>query len=176
MQRIGMNVPESYKRVEGSERTIPPEARAIGPADPDEIITVSILIRRRLDTPLMPDAASLASSQLRDQAYMTRNQFAQQYGASPEDLKLVEDFARSHGLLVVESSSARRTVVVSGTVKQMSDTFAIKLSKYESAEGTFRGREGYVHVPEKIAKVVEAVAGLDNRPMLRSMAKRDPEV
>ncbi|HTY53191.1 MAG TPA: S53 family peptidase [Methanomicrobiales archaeon] len=162
-----MNVPKSYKRVEGSERTTPPEARAVGPADPEELITVSIRLRRRLDAPLMPDAATVASSQFGDQVYVSREQFTQQFGASPEDIRLVEDFARSHDLVVVESSAARRTVVVSGTVGRLSAAFVVKLSRVKSAEGTFRVREGYVHVPEELAKVVEAVAGLDNRPMAK---------
>ena len=50
---------------------------------------------------------------------MSRKDLAARYGAAQADLDLVVEFARNHGLAVVETSIARRVVIVSGTVEQM---------------------------------------------------------
>ncbi len=63
----------------------------------------------------------------------------------------------------MESSAARRTVRVSGTVEQANRTFAVDLGRYESPEETYRGREGAVYLPTEVADLIEGVFGLDNR-------------
>jgi kumamolisin len=99
--------------------------------------------------------------------FLSREDFAARYGASQADLDAVAEFARSHGLSVVESSVARRTVVVSGSVAQMMQAFAVELGNYESPTEKYRGREGCVHVPNDLADIVEGVFGLDNRRMAK---------
>lgn len=89
------------------------------------------------------------------------------YFADPEDLDKVSEFAKSMGLTVKEINSTRRTVKVSGTVKQMNKAFAVKLGRYRSPEETYRGREGFVSLPKSIADLVEGVFGLDNRRMAK---------
>ena len=61
----------------------------------------------------------------------------------------------------------RRTVVLSGTVEQMSRAFVVDLGIYDAPSGRYRGREGAVSIPEEIADIVQAVLGLDNRPLGR---------
>jgi kumamolisin len=65
---------------------------------------------------------------------------------------------------VVESSTAKRSVVLSGTVDELSDAFGVELRVYEHPDGTYRGRTGPVLVPPELADVVVAVVGLDDRP------------
>ena len=94
------------------------------------------------------------------------------YGASQADLDVVAAFARSHGLTVVESSIARRTVNVSGSVAQMNKAFAVELGQYQSPTEQYRGREGHIHLPHNLAPLVEGVFGLDNRRMARPLLGR----
>jgi subtilase family serine protease len=143
----------------------------VGPADPKEVLSVSIRVRRRPDAPALPDANRLAAP-VGARTFLSREDFAARYGAAQEDLDRVAEFARSHGLAVVESSIPRRTVVVSGTVEQMSRAFAVKLSRYESSTQKYRGREGYVHMPADLVGVVEGVFGLDNRRMAKPLFRR----
>jgi kumamolisin len=110
----------------------------------------------------------------RGQVRLSREEFATRFGASENDLNRVAEFARSNGLNVVESSLGRRTVVLSGTVEQMSRAFAVELATYESPNGTYRGREGPVHVPADLIEVVEGVFGLDNRRMARRIGNAGP--
>jgi len=160
-------IPADYQRIVKSERHAVPGSRRVGPADPSEALPVTIRVRRRLDAPPMPD---LADPNRRPGAAIDRESFAGLYGASPEDLKQVEDFARGQGLSVTESSVDRRTVTVSGTTGQVSHAFAVDLGNYESPDGNYRGREGFVHLPNALQGVVEGVFGLDNRRMARRHA------
>jgi hypothetical protein len=104
--------------------------------------------------------------------HISRQDFAAQFGADQADLDKVADFGKSHGLKVVESSIARRSMVLSGTVHQMSNAFAVTLGKYQTAAETYRGREGAIHLPADLVDVVEGVFGLDNRRMARPLYKR----
>jgi kumamolisin len=164
-------IPTNYQRLEASQRTTAPGARRVGPADPKEVLSVSIRVRRRPDAPGLPDATQSGAPTTRH-AFLSREDFAARYGAAQEDLDRVADFARSHGLAVTESSIPRRTVVVSGTVEQMSRAFAVELSRYESPAQSYRGREGYVFVPADLVHVVEGVFGLDNRRMAQPLFRR----
>ena len=79
----------------------------------------------------------------------------------------VEAFAHQHNLTVAEVSLPRRTVVLSGSIANMSAAFGVTLENYEHPDGNFRGRTGSVTVPSDLGGVVEGVFGLDNRPQAR---------
>jgi len=159
-------VPAGYLPIEKSERHAVPNAVRIGPADPAEVFTVSVRVRRRPDAPPLPGMDAWASPTNRP-PYLSREDFANRYGADPADLRQIADFAKNAGLSVVETSAARRTVVLSGTVAQMSAAFGVTLRRYRSAGEEYRGREGFIHVPAAIHDIVEGVFGLDNRRMAR---------
>jgi len=120
----------------------------------------------------LPDPAKLSAAPAGQKKFLAREDFAVLYGAAQADLDAVAMFARSHGLRVVESSVPRRSVLVSGTVAQMNLAFAVELGHYESPTQKYRGREGYVHLPNDLAEIVEGVFGLDNRRMARPLLGR----
>jgi kumamolisin len=159
---------ESRVPVRGSERQLPPDARRVGPADPGEPVTVTVVVRRRAGRP-SPEAAA---------APLDRATFAATRGASDEDLAAVERFAHDHGLAVAESSPERRTVKLTGSVADASEAFGVELHRYDHPEhGSFRGRTGPVLVPAELGEVVEGVFGLDDRPQLRPRFRiADPRV
>jgi kumamolisin len=113
--------------VPGSEREPLPGARVVGPARSDEQIQVTVLVRRR--EPPDPRAAAAATEAVppRARRYLTRAELAATRGASPDDLARIEAFARANGLDVVEVNAARRSVVLAGTVAQMSRAFGVQL-------------------------------------------------
>jgi subtilase family serine protease len=166
------NIPSGYRHLERSERRAAPGSGRIRSADPKEMLSVTIRVRRRPDAPPLPDPSSFANSPAGQKSFLSREEFAARYGASQADLDAVAHFARSHGLTVMESSVARRTVIVSGSVAQMNRAFAIELGHYKSPTETYRGREGYVHLPNDLADIVEGVFGLDNRQMARPLLRR----
>ncbi len=153
----------------GTERDPVPGARAIGPTPPDESLRVSIHLRPRAE---LPDPALLGAVPVDARpAPLTREQFAERYGASDEDIAAVRQFAAAAGLHVVEEHVARRTVVVEGTAAAVERAFEVRLSRFAHPDGSeYRGRVGPVHVPESLAHAVDGVFGLDTRRTARSNA------
>jgi kumamolisin len=151
----------------GSARAALPGARALAPADSDERLEVSVLVRRRAAGALRSRASAFATGD-RTATCMTREEFARAHGADPADCAAIRAFAAAHGLSVAQEHAARRTVILSGTVAQFSTAFAVQLHRMEHAGGTYRGRTGDIHVPAELAGVIEAVLGLDNRPQAKT--------
>ncbi|HEY5289957.1 MAG TPA: protease pro-enzyme activation domain-containing protein, partial [Caulobacteraceae bacterium] len=147
----------------GSERHLPLGARDMGPAPPDQQAEVSILLRRAND--LAPTLARLAQG---DRMIITREAFAERFGATAADAQAVEAFAARFGLVVMERDLARRTVRLAGAVNQFCQAFGVDLRRMDGPVGAFRGRTGAVRLPDEMAGIVEAVLGLDNRPQART--------
>jgi kumamolisin len=138
--------------LKGSERRLMAGASVAGPANPDERLEVSVLLRRS-------DAAGLEAHVRRlhageSVAHLSREAFEARFGASPDDIKAVRSFAASHGLSVTRTHVGSRTVWLSGTVAQFGAAFG----------GSYRGRTGAIHLPDELHGRVDAVLGLDNRP------------
>ena len=79
-----------------------------------------------------------------------------------------------HGLAVVQEHAGRRTVVLSGTVAQFNAAFGVDLQRFEHPGGSYRGRVGNVQLPDELAGRVEAVLGLDNRPVAKPHFRTRP--
>ena len=147
-----------------SKREPLPGARRVGDADPDEQVTVTMLLKRRTDSPNPPADSSGTEGTTKAARLRRRQAFAETNGADPEAVQRVRAFAAEHGLSVEDADIGRRNVVVVGTVQQVSQAFGVSLGRYEHAAVTYRGREGTVSLPEEIAPDVEGVFGLDDRP------------
>ncbi len=144
--------------IPGSERSPLPGSRIVGDAEPTAEATVTVFLRSEGGDVPPPGALS-------------RVEFADAYGAAPADVQKVEAFGRAHGLRVVESSSGRRSVVLRGTIAQLSAAFGVTLKQCEAGGVMYRGREGGISVPADIAPVVQAVLGLDDRPQAEARVR-----
>jgi kumamolisin len=135
---------------------MPPDAPEA--ADPDERIEVSIIVKPR--SPLGELQAAARP--------MSREEFAANYGADPDDIARVEDFARRHGLEVVEASQPRRTVVVAGRSAEVAAAFGVSLVRQRLDDGTeYRAPDHEVQIPPELQGIVEGIFGLDTRPIAR---------
>jgi kumamolisin len=156
--------------IPGSERRVLAGARAVGTPHPKERIEVTLYVRPRPGITTMKSmlaAERLGTLMPRERQHMTREELTAAFGADPRELAKVEDFAQGHGLTVIEVSSAKRSVVLAGTVAAFCDAFGVSLATYEYWGGTYRGRVGAVHVPAELAEIVQGVLGLDNRPQAK---------
>ncbi len=153
---------EQRTTLPGSERKPLPGAQPVGTIQPDEIIRVTAFIRRKAPDPAIPTGTQLRT-------HMTRQQFADEHGADPNDIAAVERFAHTYQLTVVESSAAKRKVVLSGTAAAMTKAFGADLVCYriESTGHNFRGRTGALTIPDELQGIVVAVLGLDSRPIAK---------
>ena len=132
------------------------------PGDPNERIEVSVTIRPRRPLAELESRLNQPGAPI-----LSREEFAASYGADPADVAKVEAFARQHGLEVVESSPARRTVRLAGKAADISSAFGVEFFQDQTSEGTFRGYTGSIQVPPELQGIVEGVFGLDTHPVAR---------
>ncbi len=139
-----------------------PGATRVGKAASNQNIRVSVILKRRI--PL--DIASLNGRQL------SREEYGVTYGASEQDFETVEAFSTGFGLTVDKENSSllRRRVELRGPVDAFNRAFGVELSDYEPSStdnrgGRFHAIVGPVTVPSNLADAIEAVFGLDNRPI-----------
>jgi kumamolisin len=160
--------------LKGSERSALPGARVLGPANANERMEVSVLVRRRSPQALQSRIAALATG--KRPGHLSKEEFAREHGADPADFAKVRTFAESQGLKVLEEHAARRTVVLAGTVAQFSAAFGVQLHHMSHPGGTYRGRTGGIYLPTEWDGVVSAVLGLDNRPQARPRFRTRPAI
>jgi kumamolisin len=159
--------------LKGSERQPLPGARAVGKADPAERLEVSVLLRRQQGDDLTERVKKLSKREDVGE-HLSRKQFEQKFSAKVADIAVVKKFAEAHGLAVVQEHAGRRTVVLSGTVAQFNAAFGVDLQRFEYEGGSYRGRIGAVQLPDELQGVVEAVLGLDNRPVAKPHFRSRP--
>ena len=152
----------------GSHRIEAAGSAVIGPAHSGERVEVTLRLRPRAAIPSQVRSAATTARSHKERQYLTRDQLSASHGTSPEDIAKVAAFAQANDLAVVQTSEARRSVWLSGTVAQLSAAFGVKLEEYDHPEGgTFRGRTGPIMIPAGLEGIVVGVFGLDNRPQAR---------
>jgi kumamolisin len=156
--------PTSAKRVELPQSAHPPvpNATQVGKAAENRAIRVSVILNRKTKL----DIPSLKGRQL------TREEYAANYGASQKDFDAVRAFAKANGLKVDEEKSSllRRRVELHGTIGAFNRAFGVELNDYEPSGPKQKGARfhaivGSITVPKELVGSVEAVLGLDNRPI-----------
>ncbi|RDU96824.1 S53 family peptidase [Trinickia dinghuensis] len=158
---------KARQQLVGSERAAVKDSKRLGPIDPDETLRVVVTLRRRGARELEELARRAAHGQQAEP--LSREAFAQRFGAAPEDFAKLEAFAREYRLAVEQRDPGAAKAVLSGTVEHFQAAFGVELFHYEHPTlGPFRGRTGPITIPADISGVVTAVLGLDNRPQARA--------
>jgi kumamolisin len=147
----------AYAVVPGTQRHLLPGSKLLHAANPHEQIEVTLELRHKAPLP------SLAG---RPAQPMSREEFAQKYGASDADIAKVKAVLKTFGLDVVGSDAAARTVEVVGPVAAMEQAFAVRLFNFAHEHANYRGRSGVIHVPDELNGIVVDVSGLDDRPVI----------
>jgi kumamolisin len=144
-----------------SERVAPKNATSAGRTDGRHVISVSLIVKRK--KPL--DLKTLGGR------ILSHEEFEREFAADPASFQALRRFAHQHGLTVDEAASSmpRRTLVLRGPARAMEQAFGVELNDFEET-GTgrrFHGFSGHVSLPQTHAALVEAVLGLDARPVAR---------
>jgi kumamolisin len=156
----------------GSERSeLKGAAPAPAPLDDSQVITVTVLLRRRAEVPaaLVEGPQTISASEL-----------GERYGADPADAQLVSEVLGSYGLTVTETHLESRRMMVSGTIAEMQAAFGTTLAAVTSAHPDGSGhvrhryRTGSLSVPARLSGLITAVLGLDDRPQARPQFRRGP--
>ncbi|MCI4364514.1 MAG: S53 family peptidase [Thermoplasmata archaeon] len=147
-------------------------ARSVGQVRAEGRLTVTLLLRRRTDTPPYPDPLEPGPAADTGRLYLSREEFAQRHGALPDDLARVREFAQANGLEVRSESIGPRLVRLAGTVESFERTFGVSLERWAFEGGAYRGRTGPVQIPTELEGIVQGVFGLDDRPQARTHFRR----
>jgi kumamolisin len=166
-----MSTPKKTFQLAGSERAPLTGARETGPANPNEMVDVTIRLRSKAGKKPIVDANEFKKP-VEQRKILGRKEFEQLHGADADSIARVEAFAGEHKLTVKEKSPGRRTVILSGTVTAMNEAFGVELKQYQHPTGTYRGRTGAIQLPAELQDVVEGVFGLDNRPQAKPHFRR----
>jgi len=150
--------------LKGSARKVP-QGKNLGTTNLNDVIEVTIRLRRKQSIEEYVKGIASGKNKI-----LTQDEFDQRFGALEKDILQVEAFAHENDLTVVTSSIPRRSVILKGTVQNLSNAFGVYLSNYEHQDGKiFRGRMGNIRIPAKLETIVEGVFGLDDRPAARPM-------
>jgi len=154
-----MSTPSDRVIIPGSERPVHLQAKLVGPASVDERFDVTLRLRPRAPLPALSLLAKGGGAPL------SREQYAASYGADPADVAKVAAFAASYGLVLVDTSLARCSMLVSGTASQFAAAFGAHIEQSEHEHGMFRSRSGALTVPADLNGIVLGVFGIDNAPL-----------
>jgi kumamolisin len=158
-----------YVKLPGSTRKLLPNSRPAGPIDITDQASLTVHVRPQADFGRLEEMVKKQSSQpLSKRTYLSRDELADRYGASAEDLDLVEQLAQKHDLMVVHRSARERSIVLKGSLGDLLNAFPADVKQYSHANGSYRGRQGEIQMPEWLAGVVTGVFGFDTRPKHRS--------
>lgn len=112
--------------------------------------------------------AQQSNQPLDKRTYLSREELAEQHGASAEDLDKLEELAQDHDLMVVHRSEAECSIVMRGALSDLLNAFPADVQLYHHATGPYRGRQGEIHIPRHLDGIVTGVFGFDTRPKHRS--------
>jgi kumamolisin len=139
----------------GSHRQHPRHSAAAGQPASDEIIEITLVLKRREAAPEIASA----------ETFLSHTELAQLHGADLADIDAVEKFASEHHFSIVRTDAAARSVTISGRCSAMAAAFGADLELRRLGENVFRSRQGHLYVPESLAGSVVAVLGFDQRPV-----------
>jgi kumamolisin len=160
----------NYVEIPGSHREPPkglPAIAATHAATQGEPIEISVYLKDRSGDDLLqqgPVSGSEAAAANNAPAHDLGSQRAVEYA---DDFAKIADFANETGLAIVKQDPARRLVKLSGPIDKIEAAFRTKLQHYNDGQQGFRARSGSLSAPADVVERVEAVLGLDTRPIAK---------
>jgi kumamolisin len=157
--------------LEGSERSIPQGAQDRGKVQDDAQLSVTVYLRPDPAAERPFDVEEEAGKRPSERRYLSAVDAAKAFGAASEEIDAVEAFAASHGLTVERVNQAARSVKLSGSAAALSGAFGVELRSFTHEGVTYHSHTGAVQLPAELAPIVQAVLGLDNRPLGRKFLR-----
>jgi kumamolisin len=161
--------------LEGSERPGPDGARDLGPLDASATVDVTLYLRSDPATTAPFNVAEEARVKPSQRRYLSADEARVSFGAAQKDIDAVLQFATANGLKQVRVNQAARSIKLSGSTAAIDKAFGVELHKVELNGAQFRTFDGQVKLPADLVPVVEAVLGLDDRPLGRQFMRRAPD-
>jgi len=166
-----MKLPEYRVPLAGSESTALPGFYVSRRVNPSATINLTVVLKAPSEDRLTQTVAEMAAQSPQQRDYLTREQFAADYGADSGDLDKMRQFAARQGLRVVQVNPAVPAVHLRGSAAAMSRAFAMDLVVYKRVgpRGVqrYRGRVGPIYIPAELEGVVEEIMDMDRESRAR---------
>ncbi|BAM93171.1 peptidase S53 propeptide [Bradyrhizobium oligotrophicum S58] len=164
-------MPSNYVEIPGSHRESPKDLApiaAVHAATAAEPIEISVYLKDRgTDDLLKQGAMSGAEAAAATMAAASRDVSNRRAVDYADDFTAIAEFATETGLAIVKQDPARRLIKLSGPIDKIEAAFRTKLHYYNDGQQGFRARSGSLSAPAFVADRVEAVLGLDTRPIAK---------
>jgi kumamolisin len=141
MSPMGDGPEERRVTLDGSEPPMLEGDRRLGSTPPDVELTISIYLK--------PGSEGIGAP------------------AQDSEVAPVVSFLERRGLRVAAVEPDRRLIRAEGSVAQLEAAFGASIDAYERAGGRYVAPSGPLSVPAELADKVQAVLGLDTRPLTR---------
>jgi Pro-kumamolisin, activation domain len=110
--------------------------------------------------------------------YLTPQEFADEFGPTPEQQKQVVDYLRNQGLTVTSIAPNGLLIDASATVAQAEAAFQVTINNYQLGTRTFYANAGAPKIPATFSSLIASIGGLDNsvkmHPLLHSVHNLGP--
>jgi kumamolisin len=147
----------------GSYREHPADSIILGEPPPDDVIQITLLVKRRNAAPKPDITQRLSSAEL-----------GELHGADPADIQAVEAFASQHHFCIAHIHPQARSVTLTGPLSTMSAAFSADLALTQVDGKILRTRQGSLYMPESLQGRVIAVLGFDERPVAGTRHRFQP--
>jgi pseudomonalisin len=95
-------------------------------------------------------------------AWLTPEQFGQQYGVAQADLDAITSWLELQGFQVTEISAGRRSIEFGGTARQVEDAFRTTMHHYSLNGARHLANASDISIPEAFASVVSGIVSLND--------------
>lgn len=138
-----------------------PGTTAVAAVHDFEPLVVHLILRRRAELPSIEALGALPPGQ---RQHLASEEFEAKYGADPDDVQRVLDFARAYELEVRDVNLAKRTLSLLGPATGFARAFSVELARFTSGGTVYRSHVNDLTVPHELFPAVTAILGLDERP------------
>lgn len=115
-----------------------------------ELVTFTIIVRRRPDGPVLPNLEYWQNTPIHKRRFPSMEEYATMYGSSAEDMETITTTLQKHGMAIINQHAGARTVTVQASAGQIASSFGVHLN--------------YYHAPTPVAMLRRRVASHENSP------------
>jgi subtilase family serine protease len=164
---------EQRSAVDGQNVPLVSQAHLLGAANGQQELNLSIGLRPRnsqeLDT-LLNNLYDPRSSLYHH--YLTPQEFAAEFGPTPEEQQQVVDYLRQQGLSVTSVSPNGLLIDASATVAQAEAAFRVQINNYQVGANTFFANANPPSIPAALSSIILSIGGLDNSVKMHPLYQR----
>src|SRR5439155_12199886 len=104
--------------------------------------------------------------------FLTPQEFADEFGPTPEQQQRVAAYLRQQGLTVTGIAPNGLLIDANATIAQAETTFQVTINNYQLGSHTFYANAGAPTIPSSFSSLIASIGGLDNSVKLHPLLHR----